>query len=192
MHAIASEHESLMESLRTAFEDETDGQARYAAFAEKADGEGWHGVASLFRAVRRAEQLHAANHGRILHMLGGENEYTPREPEVKSTLENARAALAGEIFEVDSLYPAFVEEAREARDVALVRTFTWALQAEKTHARLINEAVARLEIDDEDSWVTMARDFLVCPVCGYTSEQPDQEPLCPVCLCAWSRFEHCR
>jgi rubrerythrin len=124
-------------------------------------------------------------------MLAGESDFTAPEPEVKSTLENARTALAGEVFEIDTLYPAFLQEARQARDVAMVRTFTWALQAEKTHARLINEAVALLEIDDEESWVTMARDFFVCPVCGYTSEQPEQAPLCPVCLCAWSRFEHC-
>ena len=191
MHAIASEHESLVESLRTAFEDETNAQARYAAFAEKADGEGWHGVASLFRAIGRAEQIHAANHGRILHMLEAHAEFTAQEPEVKTTLENARAALAGELFEIDTLYPAFLEEARRARDVALVRTFTWAMQSEKTHARLINEAIALLEIDDEETWVTMARDFFVCPVCGHTSEQRDEAPMCPACLCAWSRFEQC-
>ena len=27
-----------------------------------------------------------------------------------------------------------------------------------------------LEIEDEDAWITMTRDFYVCPVCGYTSE----------------------
>jgi rubrerythrin len=71
----------------------------------------------------------------------------------------------------------------------VVRTFTWALEAEKTHARLFNEALALLECDDEESWVTLARDFYVCPVCGYTSEQERETAMCHVCNCAWSRFE---
>jgi rubrerythrin len=192
MPAIASEHETILENLRTAFGNESNARLRYVEFADKADGEGWHGVASLFRVAARAEEIHAANHGRILHQLGGHAEYTPRAAEVKSTFENVRTALESEIFEVDTMYPAFVEQAREARDVAALRTFNWALQAEKTHARLFNEALALLEIDDEESWVTMARDFWVCPVCGYTSEDPHEADMCPACYCSWSRFEICR
>jgi rubrerythrin len=189
MPAIASEHETLVENLRTAFENESNAHLRYLEFSQKADGEGWHGVASLFRGSARAEEIHAANHGRIWHQLGGLVEYTPHDVEVRTTIENVRAALAGEIFEIDTMYPSFLEQARAARDVATVRTFTWALQTEKSHARLFNEALALLEIEDEDSWITMSREFYVCPVCGYTSESPDETDLCPACFCSWSRFE---
>jgi rubrerythrin len=192
VHILAVENETLVEILRTAFENESNAHARYGEFADKADGEGWRGAASLFRAAARAEQIHAGNHGRILHQLGGTPEYLPQGVELKTTLENLRTALAGEIFETDTMYPAFVEQARAARDVAVVRTFTWALRAEKTHARLFNEAVALLEIDDEESWVTMPRDFHVCPVCGYTTETLDETAMCPVCLCSCKRFETLR
>jgi rubrerythrin len=192
MQAIAAEHQLLVENLRTAFDHESNAHLRYVEFAEKADGEGWHRIASLFRAVARAEQLHAANHGRLLHQLGGHAEHTPQAIEVNTTFENVSTALAGEIFEADTMYPAFAEMARAARDVAAVRTFTWALQAEKTHARLFNEALALLEIDDEESWATMAREFYVCPVCGHTSEDICEAQTCPACFCAWSRFETCR
>ena len=191
MRAIASEHEALAANLRTALETESNANTRYAEFAEKADGEGWHGIASLFRAAARAEQIHAANHARILHQLGGNTDYTPRRVEVKTTFENVRAALAGETFEVQTMYPLFLGQARDSRDVAVVRTFAWALTAEKTHTRLFNEALALLEINDEDSWITMARDFYVCPVCGYTSEDAEEADVCPACLCSWGRFEHC-
>lgn len=190
MQAIAAEHAALVEILHTAYESECNAHARYAEFAEKADGEGWHGVASLFRAVARAEQIHAGNHGRILHQLGGITEFVARPVEVKNTFDNLRAALAGEVFEIDTMYPAFLEQARMNRDVAVVRTFTWALEAEKTHARLFNEALALLEIEDEESWVTMRRDLYVCPVCGYTSETRNEYAMCPVCNCAWIRFEY--
>jgi len=189
MHSVSAGNASLVEVLRTAFEGESNVQARYREFAEKADGEGWHGVGSLFRAACRAEEIHAANHGRIARQLGGQLEFEPQEFEVKNTLDNLRAAIAGEQFEVDIMYPAFVAQAQVHHDVAAIRTFTWALEAEKTHVRLFNEAEALVEIEDEDSWVTMHRDFRVCPVCGYTSKEEDQGGLCPVCNCARKRFE---
>lgn len=192
MHAIASEHEVLIENLRAAFDNESHAHIRYIEFAAKADGEGWHGVASLFRAAARAEEIHASNHGRILHQIGADSHFKPVNVEVSTTLENVRTALAGELSEVDTIYPIYLELARTARDVAAVRTFSWALAAEKTHARLFNEALALLEIEDEDSWITMPRDFHVCPVCGYTSEHDAPEEICPTCFCLRSRFEAIR
>lgn len=191
MHGIV-EYTTLVEVLRTAFVDESNVQARYREFAEKADGEGWHGVASLFRAAARTEEIHAANHARIARQLGGHVEYLSPMVDVKSTLENLRAALEGECFEVATMYPAFVVQAQVHRDASATRTFTWALEAEKTHVRLFREAEALVEVEDEDSWVTLRRTFLVCPVCGYTSEEEKQADLCPVCNCAGQRFERCR
>ena len=51
-----------LENLQTAFNGESNANARYLAFATKADQEGYGGVASLFRAAARAEEIHAANH----------------------------------------------------------------------------------------------------------------------------------
>ncbi len=193
MQLVASEHATLVENLRTAFQGESNAHARYVEFAERADGEGWQGVASLFRAAARAEQIHAANHGRILRQLDGEvSTFASGPVDVKGTLDNLRTALAGEIFEIDTMYPAYLDQARHSRDVAVVRTLTWALEAEKTHARLFNEALTLLEIEEEEAWITMARDFYVCPVCGHTSEVPFETEMCPACLCASTRFEHIR
>ena len=41
----------------------------------------------------------------------------------------------------------------------------------------------------KDSWIGEAREFYVCPVCGYTSETEEEHERCPVCNCAWERFE---
>ena len=189
MHGIGTENASLVEVLHTAFVGEANVQARYREFAEKAEGEGWHGVASLFRAAAlrggnsRGESW--ANCAPAWRACGVER----HDFEVKSTLENLRAAVAGEQFEVDVMYPAFVAQAQVHHDVAAMRTFTWALEAEKTHVRLFSEAEALVEVEDEESWVTMHREFYVCPVCGYTSEEQYQAELCPVCNCAWKRFE---
>jgi rubrerythrin len=188
MPVVATENAILLENLRTAYVSESNGHARYEGFATVADTQGWHGVATLFRAAAIAEQIHADNHGRILRQRGGEMEFTPHSVHPGMTLENLRTAVAGEAFEVDSLYPSFVEQARQCRDVAVERTYRWALEAEKAHARLFNEALARMESEDEESWITQADGFYVCPGCGYTTEHQHEVEVCRVCDCAWNRF----
>ncbi len=190
--SIAVENSRTVENLLAAFEGESNAHAKYTAFAAKADAEGWRGAASLFRAAARAEQIHAANHARVIKQLGGEARCEIHAAEVKSTLENLKAALAGEQYEIDTMYPGFLAEAMERKNNAAVRTFHGALEAEKTHARLYGEAIALVEAGMKNTWVREARAFYVCPVCGYTSETPEEHERCPVCSCPWDRFETIR
>lgn len=192
MTGIAMENAKTVENLLTAFEGESNANAKYAAFAAKADAEGWRGAASLFRAAARAEQIHAANHARVIKQLGGEAKCEIHPVEVKGTLENLRTALAGETYEIEKMYPGFLSEATERKNAAAIRTFHGALEAEKTHARLYSEAIALVEAGKKDAWVGAAREFYVCPVCGYTSETPEEHERCPVCNCPWARFEKIR
>jgi rubrerythrin len=189
MSAIAAENAITVQNLLAAFEGESNAHAKYTAFAAKADTDGLHGAASLFRAAARAEQIHAANHARVIGILGGQAEAEIHPVEVKSTLENLKAALNGEQYEIDTMYPGFLQEATERKNTAAIRTFHGALEAEKTHARLYAEAIALLAAGKKDSWIGEARDFYVCPICGYTSETEEEHERCPVCNCPWERFE---
>jgi rubrerythrin len=189
MSEIAEANAITVQNLMAAFDGESNAHARYTAFAIKADEDELRGVASLFRAAARAEQIHAANHARVINMLGGRAECEIQIAEVKSTLENLKAALNGENYEVESMYPAFLAEATEQKNTAAIRTFHGALEAEKTHARLFSETIALLAAGKKDSWIGEARDFYVCPVCGYTSETEEEHERCPVCNCPWERFE---
>jgi rubrerythrin len=189
MPAIAAENTKTVENLLAAYEGESNATAKYSAFAARADADGWHGAASLFRAAARAEQIHAANHARVIVQLGGEVKGTLHEVEIKGTLENLKAALAGEQYEVNTMYPGFLAEATERKNTAAIRTFHGALEAEKTHARLYGEAIALVEAGKKEAWVATQRDFFVCPICGYTSETPDEHDRCPVCNAPWEKFE---
>jgi rubrerythrin len=189
MPAIAVENSKTVENLLAAFEGESNAHAKYTAFAVKADADGLRGAASLFRAAARAEQIHAANHARVIEQLGGEAKCEIHAVEVISTLENLKTALAGEQYEVDTMYPGFIEEATARNNTAAIRTFDGAMEAEKTHARIYSEAIALVEAGEKDSWVSAPRTFYVCPVCGYTSETPEEHDRCPVCNCPWERFE---
>jgi rubrerythrin len=189
MPTVAAGNELTIKNLLAAFEGESNAHAKYVAFAVRADQDGLHGAASLFRAAGRAEQIHAANHARIIKQLGGEAVCEIHPVEVETTLENLNAALRGEQYEVDVMYPEFIAEAAAHNLNSAVRTFSGALEAEKTHARLYSEAVALLQDGKTDSWIGAARDFYVCPVCGLTSETEEEHEHCPVCNCPWERFE---
>jgi rubrerythrin len=189
MSGIAAENAITVQNLLAAFEGESNAHAKYTAFAAKADEDGLHGAASLFRAAARAEQIHASNHSRVLHQLGSRSECEIHPVEVKSTLENLKAALNGEQYEIDTMYPGFLEEATGRKNSGAIRTFHGALEAEKTHARLYADAIALLVAGKKDSWIGEARDFYVCPICGYTSETEEEHEHCPVCNCLWEKFE---
>ncbi|MCD6196369.1 MAG: hypothetical protein J7J82_06260 [Staphylothermus sp.] len=56
----------------------------------------------------------------------------------------------GEEFEVNEMYPAYIEIAKPQREQAAVRSFNWALEAEKIHAKLLNEA--KKYVDQGKDW----------------------------------------
>ncbi|MGH9519244.1 MAG: hypothetical protein ACRD2D_06320, partial [Terriglobales bacterium] len=66
--------------------------------------------------------------------------------------------------------------------------FTLAMEAEKAHVELYTDAIAQIESGDAGSWVFTARDFYVCPMCAFTSQQK-VESNCPVCGDPAERFE---
>ena len=189
MPGIVAENTITVQNLQAAFKGESNAHAKYTAFAVKADDEGLHGAASLFRAAARAEMIHATNHARVIGLLGGYAECEIHPVHVSSTAANLKTALGGEQYEIDIMYPGFLAEAETHKNTAAVRTFHWAMEAEKSHARLYTEAIALLEDGRTDTWIAEARDFYVCAVCGYTSENEEEHEKCPVCGLAWEKFE---
>jgi rubrerythrin len=148
------------QNLREAFAGESQANRRYLAFAKQAEKEGHPQVAKLFRAAAEAETVHAHAH---LRTLGG----------IRSTGENLKEAIAGEIHEFKKMYPAMIEEAKKEGQKAAERSFTYANEVEKVHANLYQKALDNLGKLPE-------ADYYVCSVCGYTceNEPPDR---CPVC-----------
>jgi rubrerythrin len=186
---VATENESAVTNLLAAYEGELNAHVRYKAFAVKAEAEGMNGAASLFRAAARAEQIHAGNHARVIRQMGGEATADIRPFRVKSTLENLKAALGGEQLEIDSLYPKFLLHATSQLDTSAVRSYVWAMESEKTHARLYEEAVASMEAGP--GWTRDQLDFFVCTLCGYTAKTQEADN-CPACNFIWERFERIR
>ena len=84
---------NTLENLQAAFNGESNANAKYLAFAKRADEEGYKKAASLFRAAARAEAIHFANHAVVIKKLGGTPEADIKTPEVGSTVENLKAVV---------------------------------------------------------------------------------------------------
>ncbi|HEY2472079.1 MAG TPA: rubrerythrin family protein [Terracidiphilus sp.] len=183
---VAAENENGISNLLEAYENEVNAHAQYKAFATKAEAEGMYGAASLFRAAARAEQIHASNHARVIRHMGGGIEAEIRPFRVRSTMENLKAALGGEQQEIESLYPSILVHAASQLDTAGMRSIHWAIESEKTHARLYEDALATMETGP--GWTKDQLDFYVCTLCGYTAKTQEADN-CPACNFVWDRFE---
>jgi rubrerythrin len=188
--SAAPTHEQTLKNLLAAFNGESNASARYAAFAIKADADGYLKVGSLFRAASRAEQIHAANHSEVILKLGGKPEATIEAAELKTTAENLKAAITGELYEVNVMYPDFIKEAEAQKNTAARRTFHFAIEAEKEHARLFTKALEHIQhcVDKSCEKLSNKATYLVCPVCGLTVDKAEFDR-CPVCGHPKEKFE---
>jgi rubrerythrin len=175
---------TTLDNLQAGFNGESNAHARYLAFAEKADQEGYGEVASLFRAAAKAEEVHAANHAAVVKKMGGTAQAKIETPVVKSTKENLEAAIKGESYERDTMYPEFLKQARAEGNRDAVQTFNYAKTAEAEHAKLYSDALNNLP----KLKGSKAKDFFVCMVCGYTTAQLDFSK-CPSCFTHKDRYE---
>jgi rubrerythrin len=169
---------TTLENLLEAYNGESNAHAKYLAYAKKAEEEGYVPVASLFRAAARAEEIHAGNHAKVIESLGGTPKAEIKLPEIKTTKENLLAAVAGESYERDKMYPAFIKTARAERNRDAMRTFNLARTAEAEHAKLYQYAADNLEQLNTAEKAT----YMVCTVCGYTVAKKDFTfEKCPSC-----------
>lgn len=189
--AFAPRVEPTVENLLAAYQGELNARARYLAFAKRADEDGFGGVASFFRAAARAEQIHAHNQARVLRQMGAEARAELIDCQVADTVENLKIALMGESYEIEEMYPEFMNQARATIHCNAARCFEWSLEAEKGHARLCKEALDLCLKNQQDSWICAARDFFVCPVCACTYEQKTEEN-CGICQYPADRLETIR
>jgi len=159
-----------IENLKNAFAGESQANRHYLAFARKAEKEGFTQVAKLLRAAAEAETIHALNHLRIMG-------------DVKSTIENLEAAVSGETFEFEKMYPEYLNMAKQEGNRQATWSFDVANKVEKIHAGLFSKTLHALRTSKELAKV----DYYVCSICGNTVEGMAPER-CPICGAPKTKF----
>ncbi len=155
------------ENMQAAFKGETTASAKYAAYSKKAEQEGYHQIALLFKAASTAENIHANNHKAVLQESGVGVPVIRTEFTVKSTKENLQDAIKGETYEVNIMYPEFLTTANADGNQLAMISLNYAYKTEKKHKVFYEVALTALQNNTMKSLPTV---FYVCPTCGNTYE----------------------
>jgi rubrerythrin len=174
-------------NLLGAFAGESQARNRYTYFASQAKKEDFEQMSFIFEETAHQEKEHAKRFFKFLE--GGEVEITAGFPAgvIGSTLENLKAAAAGENFEHTELYPGFAKVAREEGFDTIASVFEAIAVAEKQHEKRYNDLAANIEAGrvfkrgEETVWR--------CRNCGYLHNGKEAPDACPACVHPQSYFE---
>jgi rubrerythrin len=171
-------------NLKDALIGETTASAKYAAYAKKAEEEGYKNIALLFKAASKSESIHAGNHRAALAQLDVKVGKIEPKFEVKTTKENLQDAIKGESYEVATMYPDFIKKANEEKVNIAMLSLNYAYQTEKKHKVMYENALEKLNANKEN---TMANKYMVCSTCGntYDGEAPAR---CGISMTPKDRF----
>lgn len=174
-------------NLLTSFAGESQARMRYTYFASAAKKEGYEQIAAIFLETADQEKEHAKRMFKWLE--GGMVEITASYPAgvIGNTLENLKAAAAGENEEWTADYPKFadVADAEGFPEIALM--YRNIAIAEKGHEERYLAFVKNIEQgkvfakDEEIVWQ--------CRNCGYIFVGKEAPEVCPACLHPQAYFE---
>jgi len=126
-------------NLLIAFAGESQARNRYTFFAGVAKKEGLVQMADIFEETANQEKEHAKRFFKFLE--GGELQITETFPAgiIGTTLDNLRAAAAGEEYEWTEMYPNFAKVARTEGFNQVAAAFDTISIAEKQHGKRYKE-----------------------------------------------------
>ena len=128
------------QNLKAAFAGESQANRRYMYFAKVADVEGLPDVAGLFKDTADGETGHAHGHLDYLKQVGDPATDLP----IGSTAKNLKAAVHGETYEYETMYPGMAKQAREEGYDDIAEWFETLAKAEKSHAGRFAKALNEL------------------------------------------------
>jgi len=182
------ENEMTQANLRSAFGGESQAYQRYKVWAKKAEKDGFFNVGVLFKAIAYAEEVHASNHFEVLSDVEGDFLVASMAGfGIGTTVENLEGAIAGENFEIQQMYPSYYTVAEDQEESDALRSFHYAVEAEKIHSQLYSEAKEAVENGNDYDLEYVS----ICEVCGHTAKDntPDKCPVCGVPSDQFKKFE---
>ncbi len=174
-------------NLMAAFAGESQARNRYTYYASAAKKEGLVQISEIFTETADQEKEHAKRLFKL--MEGGKAEITASFPAgvIGDTMENLRAAAAGENYEWTDMYPGFAEVAREEGFDNIAGIFEAIAVAEKQHERRYKTLADNIE----NGMVFKRGNAVVwrCRNCGYLHEAEVAPEVCPACAHPQAYFE---
>lgn len=174
-------------NLLTSFAGESQARNRYTFFASVAKKEGYEQIAAIFEETANQEKEHAK--AMFKHLEGGMVEITATYPAgvIATTLENLKAAAAGEHEEWSLDYPGFAEVAEKEGFKAIASMYKLISKVEYEHEQRYLKLLKNIEEgkvfekDEEVEWQ--------CRNCGYVHKGKKALENCPACNHPKAHFE---
>ena len=162
-----------------AFAGESQARTRYTFFASAAKKEGFEQISALFTETADNEKEHAQLF--FKHLLGGEVEITAKYPagKIGTTVENLKAAAAGEKLEWGTLYPEAAATAEKEGFREIANTFRMIGMVESYHERRYLKLLSNLESNQVFKKASPVK--WKCRNCGHVLESKEVPMKCPVC-----------
>lgn len=154
------------DNLKAAFAGESQARNKYTFFASVARKEGWLEIAEIFEETAKNEKEHAEI---ILKLLKGIND----------SKANLQAAIDGENYEHEKMYPEFARIAHEEGETEAAKYFEEVAKVEALHAERFEQLLRDLEAGK-----ILKRDSNIqwrCRECGYTIDGTEPPKVCPLC-----------
>lgn len=163
-------------NLQIAFAGESQARNKYTYFASKAKKEGYEQIAAIFLETAENEKEHAKMWFKYLE--GGE---------IKSTIDNLKAAANGENFEWTEMYKEMAKVAREEGFDKIAAQFEGVAKIEREH----EERYLKLLENVKEGKVFISEDVVVwkCRNCGHIHIGKFAPEICPVCAHPKAYFE---
>jgi len=174
-------------NLLTAFAGESQARNRYTYFASQAKKEGLVQMSIIFEETANQEKEHAKRFFKFLE--GGEATVQATFPagKIGTTVENLKAAAAGEHYEWGSMYPDFAGTAEKEGFKEIAAVFRNIAVAEKQHEKRYRDLAAN--IDAGRVFKREQKTVWRCLNCGYLHEGPEAPEQCPACAHPQAYFE---
>jgi rubrerythrin len=174
-------------NLLAAFAGESQARNRYTYSASQARTEGLIQISLIFEETANQEKEHAKRFFKFLE--GGDATIQAAFPagKIGTTVENLKAAAAGEMFEWGTLYPDFAKAAEQEGFADVAVAFRNIAVAEKQHEKRYRDLAANI-----DAGRVFKREKTVvwrCTNCGFLHEGPEAPGQCPACVHPQAYFE---
>jgi rubrerythrin len=174
-------------NLMTTFAGESQARMRYTYFASVAKKEGYEQIAAIFTETADQEKEHAKRMFKYLE--GGMVEITAKYPAgvIGTTMDNLRAAAAGEHEEWADDYPMFADIADEEGFPEIDAMYRNIPIAEKGHEERYLALLKNIE--EHTVFKKDGKVFWQCRNCGFIIEAEEAPLACPACVHPQGYFE---
>jgi len=176
-----------IKNLTKAFVGESQARNRYTFYSEIAKDEGFEQIAEIFLITADNEREHASWFFKLINDFKKKTKEDLNEIEIETsvptilgkTLDNLRAAIAGENHEHTMLYPGFADAAKKEGYKDIAKRIRSIAIAEKHHEERYKKILK--EVEAKTVFKKPKEIWWFCRECGYMHFGREPPVTCPSC-----------